>query len=468
MNALATLEMTDGGMRFTLCAAVLAPAALLALRRSSYLIDYYIVVVCLNRLVRRLLDWSEGQYDDKPITSLLAMVIGGFAALAVLSEYTRLGPRLQRVVQYLGAALGYAFVVGLGNGTGAVFALMDYVMPFGLMLYGAAIRVDVATFDRWIKTMGVCAIGVALYGWYQWAVVPAWDETWLNWSKMWSSMGQPIPFQMGICSTLESRGPFAWFMAAAALPMIAANRWRRVAGWAGVAMLVAVTLPSTVRSSWAILLVGAVAYAALRGGTSLFRVGVVLVGLVAGGMSLVSYLPESERLIARAESVTDLQNDGSFQGRVEIATAGFGVLLSRPQGYGLGSTGMSGKVGGQAGVIGDNGVWELVANFGAPGLVLLFAGFGILVTDTYRTLRATRSEHACLALAQLCSGVAGMVFANWLSGPYAGLSLMTFGAVLAQTPRTARSNVRAAAPRSASSPTAKPLHVRTSPPSPSP
>jgi O-antigen ligase len=119
-------------------------------------------------------------------------------------------------------------------------------------------------------------------------------------------------------------------------------------------------------------------------------------------------------------------------------------------------------------VIGDNGVWELIANFGIPGLLFLFAGFGILVADTYRTLRATRSEHACLALAQLCSGVAGLVFANWLSGPYAGLSLMTFGAVLAQNARTAQSRVHGGARRPVSSRTDARLPVRMPPPSPTP
>ena len=38
--------------------------------------------------------------------------------------------------------------------------------------------------DRWIKTAGWCAVGVAIYGWWQYYTIPPWDGMWLVESGM--------------------------------------------------------------------------------------------------------------------------------------------------------------------------------------------------------------------------------------------------------------------------------------------
>ena len=427
---LATLEFSDGGVRFALFIAVMMPAVILASKKSSFLVDYYIVVVCLNRFVRRLLDWSGGIYDERPISSLLPLAIGVLMMLVVIARQHKFPRKLQYSLKLLGGALAYAMLVGLGNGLAAIFTLLEYIAPFALLYYGAALRIDLKTLDRWITTMTTAAIFVAAYGWYQWVFVPPWDLAWINWSGMWSSMGLPIPYEMGVCSTLESRGPYAWFLAGAAIPPLLIPRLRKRIGMAGALFIVASMLPSTVRSGWGILIVGVVGFGIIRGGRNKSQMILSFAAVIGMMLVLKTQLPESEKLFSRVESMADIGNDRSFQGRVNIAQHGFQLIINQPQGYGLGSSGMAGKVSGEMGVIGDNGLLELLSTFGLPGMAMLATGFGMVGREVIRIHRYTRSPHAALGLAQLVSGIAALTLANWLAGLYSGMSLMTLGGVL--------------------------------------
>lgn len=433
---LATLEFSDGGVRLTLFATVMFTAALLASRNSTYLVDYYIVVVVLNRFVRRVLDWADGKYDDRPLSSLLPLAITALMAAVVLSKQSSFPRPLRISLGCLGASLGYAALIGASNGFAAFYSLLEYIAPLALLFYGIALRVDFLTVDRWVRTVAAAAVAVGVYGWYQWVVMPPWDAAWIEWSKMWTSMGHPEPFKSSVCSTLESRGPYAWFMATAAVPLLCAPRWRRSVGWAGAIFIVASILPSTVRSAFGILVVGVAGFAMARGGQSWLRSLLSLVIAIGGLMALKGALPESQRLYDRVETIGNFSADSSFQGRMGIAQHGIGIVASRPQGFGLGSSGLATAISGESGVIGDNGFLELIATFGLPGLALLMVGFAIIVREVIRINRLAPSEHAALGLAQLAAGTAAMAIANWLPGPYSGLAILPLGGVLgASLPR---------------------------------
>jgi hypothetical protein len=86
-------------------------------------------------------------------------------------------------------------------------------------------------------------------------------------------------------------------------------------------------------------------------------------------------LPGSEKVQERFSTLGNMQEDGSYQGRVEIYQDSIGAILSNPIGSGLGATGISGRinVGGTEGqaVIGDAGYSEIVIQFGWLGAPLI-------------------------------------------------------------------------------------------------
>ncbi len=443
-SVVATLELSDGGIRLLVFPATLLPALVMASRKSSYLVDYTIVVVCLNRFVRRVLDWWGGEFDPRPISSLLPLLLGMLMLAVAVWELPRIPIRYRQALGLLLAGLGYAAIVGISNGMAMLYSLAEYLAPLGFLFYGLAIRADRRVLDRWLNTLARVAVGVACYGWYQWATIPPWFAAWIEWSGMWTSMGHPRPFHTSICSTMESRGPFAWFMATAAISMLASSRWRKGVGLVGAIVVVSAILPSTVRSAWVILGMGLGTFAILRGGRTASRIVVVALVAAASLLALRTQIPEVERLFHRVESMVDFRRDDSFRGRVDIAERGMWLVANAPQGYGLGSSGLAGKISGATGVIGDNGVLEVLTTFGLPGLLLLVAGIRPFLVDVVAIHRLARFEHAALGLALFAAGMSAMMFANWLPGGSSGMALMVLGAVVAHgvPGRGVRSRIR--------------------------
>jgi len=421
------LGTRDGGLRVVIFAAALMPAVWLAHRESSYLIDYFMVVVVVNRFWRRVIDWMEGQFDPTPLSSILPEAIGCLVALAVVRRWPSLPGYVRKAALFLFFGLAYGLAMGYRNGFGAVYAMAGYVMPFAILLYPIAIRADLKTLDRWIRVMVGLAVVVAVYGWVQWTILPPWDAQWLRWAGI-SSMGAPEPFRIGICSTLESRGPFAWFMGTAAIPMLAAALWRRPWGWLGPLIVVSAAVLSMARTSWGFIALGLIFFVALREGRGLLRVGVLAAVVMAGLVIVMPMLPEGDRFASRAESLTAISEDGSFQTRVGIAQHGLQGFLNRPQGYGLGSTGLAGKLTGQGAVIGDNGYFALLADFGLPGFIAIAVGLGMIVRKCFEA-RRLHPDHAALGLAMFGSGIVFLIIGNWIDGPYAAMLMMIVGCV---------------------------------------
>lgn len=426
----------DGGLRPVILSAVVLPAAWLALRESAFLFDYFIIVSALNRLLRRVLDWSTATYDPQPLSSTMAPLIGALAALAVARRWPSLPTFARRAALCLMAGLVYGLAMGWQHRTGALFALANYVMPLAFLFYPMAVRATPEVVDRWLRTTVTVGLVVAVYGWVQWAVVPPWDAAWVRWSRMYTSMGQPIPFRMGICSTLESRGPFAWFMATVGIIMLAGRQWRWPWGWAGAAVVAGAAVLSTARTAWGFLILSVGVYALLRGGRGIAQVGLACAAVMAVVVAALPYLPESDRLVSRVESLQNIGQDGSFRGRVTIAQHGSWMILTTPQGFGLGSTGLASKLTQTGGVIGDNGYLELLANFGLPGFAALAVGVGIIVVHVAEQRRQTNADHAHLALAMLAGGLVFLIIGNWVSGPYAAVVFALLGATAMPTTRS--------------------------------
>jgi putative inorganic carbon (hco3(-)) transporter len=421
--------INDGGIKLVLLAACGLVGGLLAVNRSTYLVDFFMVVACTNRFLRRLIDWSEGSYDPQPLTSLATPLIATMAVLAVALYFNDLNRTWQRVAVLCGAAVGYAFLLGVMQPRAAIYGLLLYITSFGMMLYAALVQPNRETYLRWLRLIGLLGIGVAVYGVFQWATIPPWDAFWLESSGM-HSMGRAEAYQMNVFSTLESRGPFAFFMAVAAIPLICLPQCRRYFGLPGVAVLLLGALLSTARTSWGFIVLGVLCYVLLSGGQGIFRVALIAALLAATAAYALPMLPESERITDRVETLTELSEDSSFQGRIGIAQNGLWKVLAQPWGYGLGATGMgASKLAGQA-VIGDNGFLMLLAEFGFPGCLALALAFKLLMEELWRLGRVDRSPPVSYALALFLAALATLVISNWLDGPYAGMIFIAMAGAL--------------------------------------
>ncbi len=365
-------------IEFTIALCIVLPALILALTRSSFLVDYAILVIAFNRGIRRLVDYYvHEQFNPLSLISATPLAVGALLILPLLINWKGMSSRVQLTFVLLFFAIGYGFLVGLvSNGLSAVFSLGEWLSGAGAMAFAAGARVSQTTAIRWIKTAGWAAIFVSIYGWYQYLTIPPWDAFWVESVGFVGYLGELEPMKMTVFSTMASRGPCASFIAWAAIPMILDKRWRNMTGWLGVLLIVSCIFLTMTRTTLIIVVLISVLKPVLSGGHSIVSVAIfaALFAIVASyGMK---YMPGGDRLTERYATLGDMKNDGSYQGRMEIYSHGIGGVLRNPIGYGLGSSGMGSRLGSNAKTSGDSGYLQMFEQFGWLGAICFFVALG--------------------------------------------------------------------------------------------
>lgn len=380
-------------MEYFIALLMVLPAFVLAIQRSSYLLDYVFFVVALNRGIRRLVDfYINGAFNPLSTISLTPLVVSAILLVPALGRFNQLNANSRNLATLIMLALGHGLVIGFVNaGFGAFYSLGEWMAGFGAFLYAATAPINTQTADRWMRSCGYSALIVALYGWYQYYTIPEWDAFWVTAVKFVGYLGQLRPTEMSVFSTMHERGPCASYLAWAAIPMILHSRWRILGGWLTVMLLFSVVVLTLTRSMFIIVGLVAMLQPALSKGRGIGRVIVLAVLLGAGASVGLQYMPGSERITKRYDTMKDMQNDGSFKGRLAIFTTGIPWVLQHPLGLGLGSSGFgAGRIGGAGSVqegFCDSGYVEVFSQFGWIGGLAFFAAMAQIWGELSRRIR---------------------------------------------------------------------------------
>jgi len=402
---------------------IIAPAAYFYLNNSSWLIDYLVWITVLNRGIRRYVDWLAGGFNPFSPISLTPLVISGFVFLMVIQNYHTLPAYLKRIFHFFAAALAMGFVVGLVfNKFAAVYALAEYVAPLSILGCAAIANGNERILDRWVKSVGWAAVAVSLYGWYQYYTIPAWDAFWVRAVGFEGYLGQLRPTQMVVFSTMSERGVLAGFLAFAVIPMIVSKRWRNALGWVSVLIIIATILLTFVRTAIITIGLAAVMFPVLNRGKNTIQIILLLCVAAVAGNYILNKTPSSGKVGQRLSSIGNITEDGSFKGRIAIANYGFGELIKKPWGRGLGSTGLGGRVntgGADAeAAIGDNGYLEILFSFGLVGGGCFFYGFYLIWKQVRKFEKVgIRGESLMMFKALFVTGAVALFAGNWLAGP---------------------------------------------------
>lgn len=357
-------------MEWFVAGLIILPAIFLALGRSSYLMDYVFFVVVLNRGIRRLIDYyfNEAFNPLSPI-SLTPLIVAALMMYPAMTRSKRLTPTTRRIFLLLSFAVAYGFAIGIiTNGMGAIYSLGEWLSALSAFAFAATAPISARVADRWIKSCGYAALLVAVYGWYQYLTIPPWDAFWVTAVNFVGYLGNLAPTEMSVFSTMHERGPCASFLAWAAVPMILSSRWRVLGGWLTILLLLSVVMLTMSRTMFIIVALVAFLQPALSRGKGLGRT-LLFAGLFTAATYFgVSYLPGAERIQKRFETVKDIQQDGSYLGRLEIFTTGVPYILSHPLGRGLGSSGVSAaRIEGADVQFMDSGYIQIFGQFGWLG-----------------------------------------------------------------------------------------------------
>jgi len=356
---------------------MVAPAGYLALKRSSWLLDYTIAVVAFNRLIRRMVDYYLNEaFNPFSLISLTPIAVACLLAVPALSYYPRLSRQTQFLVILLIFAVGHGLAIGIiSHPMPALFGLAEWLTALTAFAFAAAVPASTRAANRWISTTFWCGIGVAAYGWFQFLYLPPWDKFWGDSVNM-ISLGLMEPQKFNIFSTMGSRGPVAGFLAFALIPMLLSKQWRSPLGWAGFILMASAIILTQTRTMFIIIAVIALLQILAARGRNLFQVALLGIVLTLGFTYGLSLMPQSERFTKRYATFANMSEDNSLQGRLRIYQSAAAELAKNPLGYGLGASGLAYRLGDVEGHVHDAGAMQVFAQFGWLGGTAFFLAIG--------------------------------------------------------------------------------------------
>jgi putative inorganic carbon (HCO3(-)) transporter len=402
--------------------AIVLPGLILAFQRSSFLVDYLFLVVAFNRLIRRYVDYQNGYFNQYSLISITPMVVGGLAVLVVFLELNRSSEAFSKsslkVIRWYGAAIGLAFVIGfLNTRFGAIYALGDFIAPIGLLGFGAIYARDDQVQRRWCTSIVVCGSLVAAYGLWQFYVIPPWDAFWVQAVNFEGYLGTLESTKMTLFSSMADRGPCATFLCSCIIvALLRPNHLGSIRYAAAVLMLAAMLL--TYSRTTVVQLASAVAiYPLINRGFGFSLVGITSVVILVFGETFVSALPSSEMVSKRVSTLSNVTQDGSFLGRLNLFRIALSESITEPFGLGLGSFGQGYRVAEQNSELGfgdSTGYVETLRTFGWLGTPIVVGVFTLLWMASQNVVRVGDKDLSVFVFRSwFISGLLAAFSGNW-------------------------------------------------------
>ncbi len=364
-------------MDWVVTAIIVAIGAFFALQRSTFLVDYVVIVYVFNRGLRRILDYNAGAFNPLSPVSLTPLAVTMLMMLPFLGRFGMLPKSHRTILTCFFVAIGYGFLVGFARVQfAAVYALAEVLAPIALFGYILTIGADQETKDRWLRTSAWCAVVASAYGWYQYFTIPPWDAFWVRAVGFEGYLGILEPTKMSVFSTMAERGVFGGFLGFAIVPMIISPKWRTPLSWFAVLLVLSNILLAQTRTGIILATFTIIVYVMINKGTGLFQMLIAMAVIGGAAWFGMDKMPGSEKLQDRFSTLGSMQEDGSFQARMDIYSYGVATILLNPIGFGLGATGISSRINTGGGsntgaVITDAGYIEIVAQYGWLGAILI-------------------------------------------------------------------------------------------------
>ncbi|MEM6551169.1 MAG: O-antigen ligase family protein [Planctomycetota bacterium] len=413
-----------------LVGTVVMVAGLVAMKAPRHLVSILIVVLAFNRGVRRVLDWSVGEFSTTPITSLtpqlLMLLMGGLA----LQSWGQLPVWARRAALLYMGAVTYGLAMGvLSHGLGAIYSSFTWVAPFLVFLYVVWLRPSRAVLRQWMVVLVVCALVATTYGWVQYLTLPAWDRFWMISARM-NSMGNPEPMKCRFFGPAGTPGGLARLCTFGMVFLLFGLGRGQVLTAPLVGYLAIGLLMTQGRS----VLVGTVLIVVftllLMRGSSSWKSGLVVLVLVVGIVVVLPSIPGGESVSNRVRTLLNVQEDGSFRGRMTFTRYALPEILMQPQGSGIGAAGLGRRVTGVYSISAfDNGYLAVLFSLGLPGLAMLVGSLALIARHTAMARFSPDADSRLIALGRgLCIGYLFLMLpSNWLDDDITFLLWMIVG-----------------------------------------
>lgn len=354
--------------------------------------------------VRRYVDYQLGGWEAQNPMSLAPFLVSAIAIVGVLRRL----PELKRhyYLPWIGAVLCvvYGIVVGvLRVGVRpAAHATIAWLIP---LMFGLYTALEWRRYPEMQAAMRRAflygSIVLALYGCYQFINPPMWDRVWMVSSGMYS-VGRAFPFEVRVFSLVNAPLPFATILVAGLFIALSSTGVARVMSLSIGAIALMLSL---VRSVWLAGALGFLVYLAtvpVKAARKFVFAGALSLAVIA----IVPFVlpddisaPTLRILEKRFLTFGDIGQDISYKDRASFLDQISTVVLDEPQGYGLGSTGVSSTLADAGDGIRDfdNGIFAVLYSlgwFGGVGLLACTLGILLSIMPRRETVDDTMAKSA--------------------------------------------------------------------------
>ncbi|MEM1211391.1 MAG: O-antigen ligase family protein [Planctomycetota bacterium] len=400
------------------------------------------------------MDWGQGEFSMFPPTSLLVEGVSVTMGLLAARDWRLLSPAIRIATQLIMAATLYGLLLGLGVsrvGVAAVFEYVNWIAPLMALLYVARLRPTLEQVKGWVVAFAGIAVLAGAYGWVQWLILPPWSKFWVVSSGM-GSIGQPVPIKVRFFGSFSAPGGMGRACSLVAVLLLMFKPFKPPVLWTVTLFLAGCALASFVRSSWLTAMLCIIFFLLIARGKDKVRVAIAAAVVLIALAIVAPMLPGGDRMISRFTTLSDVQGDGSFQGRMAFSGWVIGRIMEKPWGYGMGTTGAAvQRLSSQRNPIGafDNGFLQIPYSLGIPGAVVFWIGIVKLAIALGRT-RYPDTDRQLLVSVAFAVSVGHMIalaVANFFKTDLASIFYIFLAAGLCATPSVGRTVLRGARQR---------------------
>lgn len=437
LGTVALLAISPGLLRPVFPISVLAVGYFFYKRNESHFLSFFLWILMLSPLLRRLVDWRT-TYQEPSAILLAPLLLSLLPILGFRRKLEAATPRV-RMVAMLTLA-GILFGAGIGiikdPNAGVLQATLTWSAPVVLFVFCSSIR-NTDELSRVLdRTLLWGVLLMSAYGIYQFIVAPEWDVYWLRQisaDALAPSFGQPEPFAIRVWSTMNAPGPFSIVLSAGLVWL--AIRQRSLAVFASILGFAALLL-TLVRSTWLTTALALVLiFAASRFRPPLKLIASLLILAAVLSLALTS-LPQAADIRDRINTFSALRTDGSAEERRDMYDYVGGRIESSPIGAGLDTNDVVHNF------PLDSSLLLLFYRLGWVGAAFYLSGLAILLGSmvlNFRSISPEQVASAAIALAAATQIVSGDIVYR-----QGGIVLWVFGGLWMVFAARARQNAQLA------------------------
>jgi hypothetical protein len=351
-------------------------------------------ITFLSPFVRRLADYRSGWTDPSPVllAPVLVSLVAGITLIRYFPKvYNRGGLPftlcLGSILYSLGVALAYRY-----SPTGVILSFLSWFTPILLGFHIFIQWEDYPIYRKHFQRVFIwSAIVIGVYGVIQYTNPLEWDKTWLNNvinEKGIVSFGKPAPQEIRVFSTLNSPQTHAAALVPSLLLVFSGSGSTRFVS-TGIGFLS--FLLSSARAAWVSWFFGVLVYLpTLKSHLQIRLISSIFVAMLIV-LPLTTVEPFSTVISSRVGSLTNFQQDSSYQARAEA----YGNLFNEALVEFLGK-GMSGgeRYGGD-----DNGLLTMVFTLGWLGTASYLVGLALPFHQLLQNTSLRQDPFASAAIA---------------------------------------------------------------------